>query len=346
MTIKTKLLIALAPLLGLGAACAQEINLPKPPTTPALHLDVVVTPKSGSPVIANLQQHDFTILDNKVPQPITSFKAVTGSEVPAEIVILIDAVNTNYQQIAFEREEIDKFLRANSGHLAHPTTLAILGDKGVEIQQSFTTDGNAIADALDKFAVGLRTITRSAGIYGADERLKISLDALHLLASNEAAHPGRKLILWASPGWPLLSGPGIQISSQSRRQLFSTIVDFSNQLRQARITLYAINPLGVDEGVGRTFYYQEYVKGVSDPGKTEIGDLSLQVLATQSGGLAISSTGVAELLQKAVADLDAYYELTFIAQPGEKPNEYHHIEVQVDKPEVVARTRQGYYAQP
>jgi hypothetical protein len=33
-------------------------------------LDVVVTPKSGPPV-SSLQQQDFIVLDNKVPQTIT-----------------------------------------------------------------------------------------------------------------------------------------------------------------------------------------------------------------------------------------------------------------------------------
>jgi len=37
-----------------------------------IYLDVVVSPKSGSPM-KGLPQSDFTILDNDVPQTITSF---------------------------------------------------------------------------------------------------------------------------------------------------------------------------------------------------------------------------------------------------------------------------------
>ena len=57
-------------------------------------LDVVAAPKSGRPV-ADLQQQDFTVLDNKAPQTITSFKAVTGREAKLEVIVVIDAVNAD-----------------------------------------------------------------------------------------------------------------------------------------------------------------------------------------------------------------------------------------------------------
>jgi hypothetical protein len=40
-------------------------------------LDVLVTDISGRPV-AGLEQKDFTLLDNKKPRPILSFRAVDG----------------------------------------------------------------------------------------------------------------------------------------------------------------------------------------------------------------------------------------------------------------------------
>jgi hypothetical protein len=32
--------------------------------------------------------------------------------------------------------------------------------------------------------------------------------------------------------------------------------------------------------------------------------------------------------------------------PSEKPNDYHHIEVRLDRRDLIARTRDGYYANP
>jgi hypothetical protein len=40
------------------------------------------------------------------------------------------------------------------------------------------------------------------------------------------------------------------------------------------------------------------------------------------------------------------YELTFNAPDDARPNEYHRVCVKVDKPKLLIRTRDGYYAQP
>jgi hypothetical protein len=40
------------------------------------------------------------------------------------------------------------------------------------------------------------------------------------------------------------------------------------------------------------------------------------------------------------------YEITFDTPGSERPNQYHAVEVKVDKPGLVVRTRKGYYAQP
>jgi hypothetical protein len=47
-----------------------------------------------------------------------------------------------------------------------------------------------------------------------------------------------------------------------------------------------------------------------------------------------------------VADGKAYYELSFEPPTADHKDEYHHIEVQVAKPGLTARTREGYYLQP
>jgi VWFA-related protein len=323
---------------------AQQSPAPSPPADNAIYLDVVVTPKSGAPV-PGLEQKDFTILDNKAPQPITSFKAVQGPDAPVEIILLIDAVNTAYTNIAYERGEIDKFLRSNGGRLSHPASLAIFTDAGVRMQNTFSTDGNALAASLDQETVALRSITRSAGFYGAEDRFSISMRALAQLGTNEAAHPGRKLIFWISPGWPLLTGPGVQLDGKQQQRLFAGIVDTSTQLRETRITLYNINPLGANENSLRTFYYEQFIKGVTKPQQVNVANLSLQVLAVQTGGLVLNSNNdISAMLEQAFRDAGAWYEISF--QPAaSEPNEYHKIEIQVDKPGLIARTRQGYYGQ-
>jgi len=337
--------LLLAPLLYAAVLSAQQTTSPPGPAATRIYLDVVVTPKSGPPV-AELQQQDFTVLDNKVRQPITTFHASGGSQSPIEVILLVDTVNLAYERVAWERGEIDKFLRANGGRLAHPTGLAFFSDAGTQIQEGFSTDGNELSASLDHYAVGLRDIRRSSQYEGLD-RFQLSMTALRELAGREAARPGRKIILWVSPGWPLLSGPRIYLDYKQQQQIFANIVDLSTQLRLGHVTLYSIDPLGASEGVGRDFYYETFLKGVSKPGQAVFGDLGLQVLATQTGGLALNaSNDVASLLHTCLADTEAYYELSFDPPPGDRRDEYHHLEILVAKPGLIARTRQGYYSQP
>jgi VWFA-related protein len=311
----------------------------------SIDLDVVVTPKAGRPV-AGLQQQDFTLFDNKTAQHITSFRAIASGQEPIHVLLVIDAVNSPYQTVAYERSQIDRFLQANGGRLAQPTELAFFTDGGVSLQHDFSTDGNELATSLDQYTVALRTVNRSSQ-WQASERFDRSMSAISSLAAQEASVPGRKMILWVSPGWPLLSGPGIDLDPRQQNHIFSTIVDLSTQLRQARLTLYSVDPLGASEGVGRTFYYKEFLKGVAKPSRVALGDLSLQVLAVQSGGLALSSSNdVTTLLKECTADAEAYYQMSFDPAPADHRDEYHDILVQVAKPGLTARTRTGYYAQP
>ena len=339
--------LLLAMFLGPVGASAQQHNSPAQPANTSIHLDVVVTAKSGPPV-TDLERQDFNLLDNNAPQPITSFQVISGRQAPIEVVVVIDAVNAAYQTVAFERSEIGKFLQAEGGHLAYPVALAIFTDKSTEILGGqFSTDGNALNAALNQEDVGLRFIQRSSGYYGATERLQLSLQALNQIVDSEMPRPGRKIILWVSPGWPLLSGPNTMLDSKQQQQIFGDIVGISTKLRRARVTLYSINPAGTNESLSRASYYQEFVKGVSKPNQVNIGNLGLQVLAVQTGGLALDlSNDLTSSLRQCLSDVAPYYEISFNSPPAERPNEYHRIEIKLAKSGLTARTRQGYYAQP
>ncbi len=347
MLIETRLCILLTALLpGMVTASAQTAPTIDRSTSRSIYLDVVIQDKSGH-AVDGLQQQDFTLLENRATRPITSFKALNAEQEKVEVILLLDAVNANFQTVAYAKDETLKFLRTNDGHLAHPTAIALLTDKGTQILQNFTTDGNALGQSLDSQEIGLRQITRSSGFYGAQERLQICLTALRQMTESAAALPGRKIVIFISPGWPLLSGIRIDLDAKQQQQIFGDVVVFSTQLRQANVTLYSVNPFGPSESEQQANYYLEFVKGISKPSQTDIGDLGLQVLAIQSGGLAFqTNSDIAGLLKKCLADAESWYRISFDAAVAEHPNEYHHIEVRLDKPGLTVRTRDGYYAQP
>ena len=78
----------LVPLLYAAAVSAQQHSPLTQPGADRIFLDVIVTPKSGPPV-SGLQRQDFTLLDNKVPQTITSFQAVDGGRLPLRLFFLL-----------------------------------------------------------------------------------------------------------------------------------------------------------------------------------------------------------------------------------------------------------------
>ena len=312
-------------------------------------LDVVVTDKSGHPV-PGLQQQDFTVLDDKQPQTILSFRAVdaTGksADFPQQAILLADAVNASFQSVGSTRQQVERFLRQDGGHLPIPMSLVFLTDSSTQVQPVATGNGNALADSLNSTRFNLR-IDRSQGFYGAADRVRISLRTLEGLASYEATQPGRKLLIWLSPGWPLLSGANLELSQKDQESIFNMVVELSAALREARITLYSIDPLGVaDAGRRETFYYQSFLKGVPSANGVQNGNLGLQVLAAQSGGRVLnSSNDIATSLAGCVVDATAFYTLTFDSPPADHANEYHSLQVKIDKSGLTARTRTGYYAQ-
>jgi VWFA-related protein len=320
-----------------------------PATTPAkssdLILDVTVTNKSGE-AVPNLKSSEFTVLTDKTPAPILAFHPVDTSREPLSVVIVLDAVNTGFQEVSYERIQISKFLSASDGRLAHPTTLAVLTDKGIDLHDAFTQNGSSLSASLEQDVIGLRAINRSTGFYGADDRLGISLTGLSALATDLAKVPGRKLVLFVSPGWPILSGPEVLLSNKQQHDIFAQDIRLTNLLRTARIALYDIDPYGAAENLDRVFYYQSFLNGLRKPSDAALGNLSLQVLAAQSGGLVLNSTGIAQLLQRCIAENSTYYRIAIATPPATHPDDYQSIQIKLSDPGLTAETSAGIYLQP
>ncbi len=151
--------VLLFALLSSFASAQTQQESPTPETNGKISLDVVVSPNGGAP-LAGLEQKDFTVLDNKAAQPIVSFQALGGEKTPVELIVVVDMVNANFSTVATERDQVERFFRANGGHLAFPTKLAFFTEQGLEMQPQPSTDGNALGTILDNYEGHLRTIRR------------------------------------------------------------------------------------------------------------------------------------------------------------------------------------------
>jgi VWFA-related protein len=327
-----------------------------------IYLDVVVSPKS-EPRVSNLQRQDFTILDNNVPQTIASFEAVDGRRARVSVFIVLDAVNIGSRVAAITFQEIMRFLKADGGRLALPTSLAILTSKGLEFEAGPSQDGKTIGAALRKHAIPVRSIGDNADRNGGAFRFEVSFQAFAELLALERDRAGRKIIIWVSPGWPPLIAADYERDSnrkeaqQVRLQMFGNVVEIAKQLREGRITVYSLDPSALaDLEMGltdpptvhvRPSDKNVYVAGAHKPSDVGPGDLTLETIAAQSGGLALHpGNDLASSLRKFLADATAFYEISFDPVITDQPNEYHHVEVQIAEPGLTARARQGYYSQP
>jgi VWFA-related protein len=308
----------------------------------SMTLHVTVSSRKGDPV-EGLTRDDFTLTDNKHPEPITGFQALTGAT--TGVVIVLDAVNLPYTQVSFARQELAHFFSSNA-HLAQPVALGVLEDSGLKMRPGFTTDGNQLRSDLDRYSIGLRELPRSTGIYGAEERLQLSLTMFEGIV-GQMPRDGMKRIIWISPGWPLLGGPGIELNPSQRAPLFANVVAFATELRRLHIVVDAVNPAGASQDVGRTNFYETFLRAPRTQRDVELGQLGLQVIAQQSGGLVLNgSNDIAGLIQHAIAQTKSGYELTFTPAPGEHENEYHELQLKVRRPGLVVHTTAGYYARP
>jgi VWFA-related protein len=315
-----------------------------------IRLNVVVNDKSGKPV-SDLRQQDFQILDNNSPQQILSFEAVAGRHAagdPLEVILIVDAVNLPYTRVAYARDEIKKFLRQDNGVLAWPLIIGFLSDSGLELQGAPSRDGNALATFLDQNQSALRIINRSQGFWGKDDQMRLSVNAFEQLGQYAGRIPGRKIVICLSPGWPMLSGPNMELTKNEEEAIFNNIVALSTELRESGITLYDVDPLGTtDSGSFRTFFWESFIKGVRSAKDAQVGNLALQVLAFQSGGRVLNSNNdVTAEIETCVRDANTYYILSFAPASADGPNDYHTIQVKIDSPKLKAQTLAGYYAKP
>ncbi|HEX3986895.1 MAG TPA: VWA domain-containing protein [Acidobacteriaceae bacterium] len=343
--------------LAVSAAAQKPLPTPKvsmpeaaAPSNGPITLSLVVTDKAGHSV-RGLQKSDFTLLDDRQPTEIRSFAAHDESEpntAPEAVFLVIDEVNTGFDTVSIEREQIEGFLHRNGGHLPVPMALFVLSDNGLSQLTPVSSDGNSLANVLHQKNGELRALGRSGGFYGGSDRLDISLQGLGSLSSYLARARGRKLVIWISPGWWTFDNPDVMISDKQQRKFFSMVVGYKTAMQNADITLYAVDPRGTnDAGNLYQFIWQSYLKPVKKPGQSQPGNLALQVMAQHSGGrVLLGSNDVAGEIAECADDASAWYTITFDPEPADKADTWHDVQVKVDKPDVVVRTSNGYYAQP
>lgn len=312
-----------------------------------IFLDVTATDSSGK-AVADLEPFDLSLKDEDQPRKILGFRrtdGVVGSKLdpPVEVIIVLDAVNLPYQAVTRLRLDLDRFLRANDGHLTQPVSIYMLTSQGLRVQPSPSKDGNALAAMLDGSVGTVRARDLSGGVYSLQEQFEDSIKAVTGMTENLAHRPGRKVVIWLGPGWPLLTERFFIQTNESRPAYFRQLASLKNSLREARVTIYSLYTLA---GITPTLW-QRYAKPVREAGKMEIGYMGLQVLAEYTGGRVLPpSNDVKSQIDQCVAEIGEYYTIAMMPPATNGHDEYHDLKVAVNRPGVVARTFSGYHNEP
>ena len=322
-------------------------------TTRNVVLDAVVTDKKGN-VVTGLTRKDFVIREDNTPQEIRSFDAVTAgasTDATPHTILLIDELNTHFQDMVYAQYSVDRLLRRDGTKLQQPTALYLLTNNGLRVLQPYTRDSAAIDAAFRSYRPILSWRLRP-NVYLGMERINISMSALQQIAIASTGVPGHKNIVWISPGLPIFSA--LQMSGDGEKQLFDSIRHLSDQLLKARISIYSVDPRGVEGNFAPTnfasnnFAYAAYLSGLTQANDAAFGNLAIQTLATQTGGHAFyGRNDVDREIATSLTDGNTYYTLAYSPANKDFHGEFRKIKISViHRPDLKVQTRDGYYAMP
>lgn len=341
------LLLALLVLLAASQAHSQDASAPTPRTVPQtqmqkgmLSLDVVVSDSSGKPA-PNLQPIDFVLSENGHPNPVVSFQPSDLRSMPCEIILLLDTIAMPADLEYSERGQMAKFLRQTSAPPSCSISIFQLTRTGL---WQFAQPSTNFVELADDVAHNQGLIFRPAlspsfinAYLNPIPPTEAALKAIAFIAAAERKKPGRKLLFWIG------MEPKGNEKSLDRQQLFYNIVWFSTAFRDSRIALYSIYAAYT---VNPPFPYRKYLQGAPSIKSANFMDLSVPVLAIQSGGLALDPGNLAQQLESCIADAASFYTLSFNPLPAVQPDEYHELSIRLRKAGLSARANTGYYDQP
>lgn len=140
----------------------------------------------------------------------------------------------------------------------------------------------------------------------------------------------------------VLSGKNKEAKA-NRLDVYNKVKWFSALLRQARLTVDCLAADGKEESPR---IWERFVNGNVSPQSISWMNLYKKVLAVQSGGRALPfAKNRARQIEDAIQREKLYYALTFDPFPV-REEEYHSIKVEVDRPNLTARTSTGFFDEP
>ncbi|HLJ86588.1 MAG TPA: VWA domain-containing protein [Candidatus Angelobacter sp.] len=375
---------------------SQPVPLPGPSLkvkSRMVLVDAVVTDKSGKPV-TGLKASDFEILENGEPQAIRAFTAREPaledsvppvrrtlppglftnipdihSEDGPPIVVLIDSLNTEFDDQSFMQDQVIKFFKKFSPR--HNVAIYLLGIR-LRLVQDFTSDPQELQAAVAKMSGrfwilnnGHELWRRSflpplAAQFGGEdlehvksiERSKITTEALKQIARNVSGYPGRRNLIW-------LSGSFQGFSSDLANPFMGRYLDQAREtVNIFNVSQTAVYPVDV-RGLAGSFMPDATSDGFTggDAGQQLLRYISLSSarlqslhaymnqLANQTGGRAFyNRNDIDHAIALSFEDGSTYYSFGYYPANKNWDGKFRKIEIRMLAKDLRVRHRPGYFA--
>jgi VWFA-related protein len=392
--IVNKCLLLLLPVV----IAAQTTPAPPEPvlrsTTRLIQLNVIVHDKHGQPV-RDLKKEDFTVLDNGKPQAVSIFSMDSNavlpqvaklapnvftnqlhqrSAVPSSVtVILLDELNTNYEDKQWAKQQVVKFL--GTIHPEDRVAIYVLG-RGLRVLHDFTTDSSDLLRKLSKYNGGILPEGVSAsdnsfgpdsggqfdgwmngtgGVSGAEadfytiNRVEGTLHAIDFIANHLASLPGRKNLIWVSGGFPLQIGfesiEAMTDPSRQQRSFGPEVERTINALNEGNVAIYPVD----SRGLVAPMQFSAANRRIDNTPKLSMGPIvehqqTMSMLADRTGGHAYYNTNdLAKAIRDAVDDSALTYTIGFYPEGGAHDGKFHKLQVKTTVAGTNVRYRKGYF---
>ncbi|MGC1580395.1 MAG: VWA domain-containing protein [Candidatus Acidiferrales bacterium] len=361
-------------------------------TTRLVQVSVIVENKNGAP-ITGLKKEDFSLFDDGAAQSIAFFSATGPAETPRQplpanvftnrsdltgkepgeiIVILYDELNTSFEDQAYARQHILRFLRSIQPQ-DHVAIFALTSD--LLVLHTFSDDSVALANSVSRFSPQLIEAfdTSHPGQFhapalsndpfwksfeghvnganaeiadsAAGDRYRITYAAFMAIADYVATIPGRKSLVWVSGGIPINIGTTrIGVPNRDTLHLENTsppgmaagknLGGLAGVLNRVDMAIYPIDAHGIDTASGAGAFFSRWSLR-----------FTFELLADTTGGKAFFGTNdLAGAIHSAFEDGRYSYTLGFYPDHGVWNGKFRKIKISLDAPDSRLRYRRGYFA--
>ena len=294
-----------------------------------VRLNVGVADRRGSPV-TNLTRENFTILEDGVKQKIERFEPVVA---PFSVVMILDMSGSTLGFRETIRQSAFRFVDA----LAPEDRVAVIEfyDK-VNLRNDFTTNRKIIGNSI--------SVANGRGKTQLYKALEVALDKL----AGEGKRRKAVIVLTDGVDSALRDTDRDFLQKIAEKEMLTAIKPETNDrlnsvLNRADVQGVTIYPLALPTG--------DPAK-LADPLPIQVAMYNaarsrLQILAERTGGTLNTINRLEEmgrLYASVAAELRTLYTIEYQSTNDKRDGKWRAIKIEVNNPELISKTRQGYFA--